>query len=228
MKRFSAFVTGTDTEVGKTFVTSALLKAFEKEGYSTLGLKPVSAGCEVTDEGLRNEDALMLQAASSEKVAYETINPVAYEPAIAPHIAAMEKGKLLSASGLEGFVRGAMLKPAKVKLIEGAGGWFTPLSYRETLADLVKRLNVPVILVVGMRLGCINHALLTVSAIETSGLKLVGWVANRVDAEMDRYEENVETLKQMINAPCLGEVPHVESGDPDQVSGVLNISPLIS
>lgn len=228
MKRFSAFVTGTDTEVGKTFVTSALLKAFEKEGYSTLGLKPVSAGCEVTDEGLRNEDALMLQAASSEKVAYEMINPVAYEPAIAPHIAAMEKGKLLSASGLEGFVRGAMLKPAKVKLIEGAGGWFTPLSYRETLADLVKRLNVPVILVVGMRLGCINHALLTVSAIETSGLKLVGWVANRVDAEMDRYEENVETLKQMINAPCLGEVPHVESGDPDQVSGVLNLSPLTS
>ena len=228
MKRFSAFITGTDTEVGKTFVTSALLKAFEKEGYSTLGLKPVSAGCEVTEDGLRNEDALMLQAASSEKAAYETINPVAYEPAIAPHIAAMEKGKLLSASGLEGFVRGAMLKPAKVKLIEGAGGWFTPLSYRETLADLVKRLNVPVILVVGMRLGCINHALLTVSAIEGSGLNLVGWVANRVDAEMDRYEENVETLKQMINAPCLGEVPYVASGDTDQVINSLDISSLVS
>jgi len=228
VKRFSAFITGTDTEVGKTFVTSALLKAFEKEGYSTLGLKPVSAGCEVTEDGLRNEDALMLQAASSEKAAYETINPVAYEPAIAPHIAAMEKGKLLSASGLEGFVRGAMLKPAKVKLIEGAGGWFTPLSYRETLADLVKRLNVPVILVVGMRLGCINHALLTVSAIEGSGLNLVGWVANRVDAEMDRYEENVETLKQMINAPCLGEVPYVASGDTDQVINSLDISSLVS
>ena len=228
MKRFTAFVTGTDTEIGKTLVTSALLKAFEKEGYSTLGLKPVSAGCEMTDDGLRNEDALCLQEASSIKVAYETVNPVAYEPAIAPHIAAMEKGKLLSASGLEGFVRGAMLKPAQVKLIEGAGGWFTPLSYRETLADLTKRLNVPVVLVVGIRLGCINHALLTATAIESVGLKLAGWVANKVDPEMSRYDENVETLKQMINAPCLGEIPFLSTDQLDTACDFLDISPLIS
>jgi dethiobiotin synthetase len=227
MKRYSAFVTGTDTEVGKTFVTAALLKAFEASGYTTLGLKPVSAGCEVTEEGLRNEDALILQQASTQKAAYETINPVAYEPAIAPHIAAMEKETLLSANALEGFVRGGMLKPATVKLIEGAGGWFTPLNYRETLADLVKRLDVPVIMVVGMRLGCINHALLTATAIESSGLKLAGWVANKVDPEMSRYSENVETLKQMISAPCLGEVPFISSDMDQDVSQYLDVSPLI-
>ncbi|MFC3153518.1 dethiobiotin synthase [Litoribrevibacter euphylliae] len=228
MKRFTAFITGTDTEVGKTFVTAGLLKAFEAEGYSTLGLKPVSAGCDVTEDGLRNEDALALQQAASVKVAYESVNPVAYEPAIAPHIAAMEKGKLLTASSLEGFVRGALLKPAQVKLIEGAGGWFTPLNYRETLADLVKKLDVPVILVVGMRLGCLNHALLTVAALQSSGLKLAGWVANRVDPEMSRYEENLETLKQMIDAPCLGEVPFLENKSAEAVAEYLSILEVIS
>lgn len=228
MKRFTAFITGTDTEVGKTFITAGLLKAFEKQGYTTLGLKPVSAGCEVTEDGLRNEDALALQQAATEKVVYEVVNPVAYEPAIAPHIAAMEKGKLLTASSLEGFVRGALLKPAKVKLIEGAGGWFTPLNYRETLADLVKKLEVPVILVVGMRLGCLNHALLTVAALQASGLRLAGWVANQIDPEMSRYEENLETLKQMIDAPCLGEVPFVEGATADQVAEHLSVSEMIS
>ncbi|GLQ33277.1 dethiobiotin synthase [Litoribrevibacter albus] len=228
MKRFTAFVTGTDTEVGKTVITAGLLKAFEQQGFSTLGLKPVSAGCDVTDDGLRNEDALLLQKAASVKAAYETVNPVAYEPAIAPHIAAMENGKLLTASGLEGFIRGAMLKPAQVKLIEGAGGWFTPLSYQETLADLVKRLNVPVILVVGMRLGCLNHALLTVAALQTSGLTLAGWVANRVDPEMGRFDENLETLKQMVDAPCLGVVPHLEQASCDQVAQYLDVTPIIS
>jgi dethiobiotin synthetase len=228
MKRFTAFVTGTDTEVGKTLVTAGLLKAFENEGYSTLGLKPVSAGCEVTEDGLRNEDALMLQEAATVQASYDVVNPVAYEPAIAPHIAAMEKGKLLTASGLEGFVRGALLKPAQVKLIEGAGGWFTPLSYRETLADLVKRLDVPVILVVGMRLGCLNHALLTVAALQSSGLKLEGWVANRIDPEMNRYQENFDTLKQMIDAPCLGEVPYLTSPDLGRVAACLDVQPVIS
>ncbi len=228
ISRYSAFVTGTDTDVGKTVVTAGLLKAFEKEGYTTLGLKPVSAGCEVTDDGLRNEDALLLQAASTEAVRYETVNPVAYEPAIAPHIAAMEKGKLLTASGLEGYVRGAMLKPAKVKLIEGAGGWFTPLSYRETLADLVQKLQVPVILVVGMRLGCINHSLLTFTAIQKSGLKVSGWVANRVDPDMSHYKENFETLEQMMDAPCLGEVPYLEEKSAVSVSEHLDVSCLIN
>lgn len=228
VNRYTAFVAGTDTDVGKTVVTAGLLKAFEAQEYSTLGLKPVSAGCEVTDEGLRNEDALILQAASSVKVRYETINPVAYEPAIAPHIAAMDSGKNLSASGLEGFIRGAMLKPAKVKLIEGAGGWFTPLSYRETLADLVKRLDVPVILVVGMRLGCLNHALLTLSAIQQSGLTLAGWVANKIEPEMSRYQENFDTLTNMLGTPCLGEVPLLEDSSPSNVAKYLDVSVLIN
>lgn len=226
-QRFSAFVTGTDTEVGKTLVTAGLLKAFEKEGYTTLGLKPLAAGCENTEDGLRNEDALLLQHNSTEQVPYSVINPVAFEPAIAPHIAAMAEKRLLTASSLEGYVRGALLRPAKVKLIEGAGGWFTPLSYRETLADLPRLLKVPVILVVGMRLGCINHALLTAEAVRQTGLNLCGWVANRMDPDMQCYEENRDTLSNMLGAPLLGEVPHFDQVDIDQVAESLDVSALI-
>lgn len=226
-QRFTAFVTGTDTEVGKTVITAGLLKAFEAQGYTTLGLKPVAAGCETTEDGLRNEDALLLQHTSSEKVSYSVVNPVAFEPAIAPHIAAMAEQRLLTASSLEGFVRGALLKPAKVKLIEGAGGWFTPLSYRETLADLPRLLKVPVIMVVGMRLGCINHALLTAEAIRQSGLHLCGWVANCIDPEMLSYDENRDTLSHMLGAPLLGEVPYLDDVKIDQVANVLDVSSLI-
>ena len=189
------FVTGTCTDVGKTFVTVALLHQLKQENYQTLALKPIAAGCEQTPDGLRNEDALLLQSAMTASLSYEQINPVALERAAAPHLVAAEEGRRITVSRLEGICRGALLTPADVTLVEGAGGWRVPLNERETLADLAVALKMPVILVVGMRLGCINHALLTQEAIQRDGLPIAGWVANHVDPDMAYADENVETLQ---------------------------------
>ncbi len=202
------FVTGTDTDAGKTFVTVLLLEALKQKGLSTLALKPVAAGCEDMDGELCNDDALKLQAAMTTELAYQQVNPIALKAAIAPHIAAEEEGRRLSVDRLAGLIRGAMMTPADVTLIEGAGGWLVPLNERETLANLVKELALPVILVVGVRLGCLNHALLTAQAVAAAGLPLAGWVANCIDPDAARVEENIQTLKSMLSAPCLGVVPH--------------------
>lgn len=208
------FVTGTDTDAGKTFVSAALLHRASSLGYQTLAHKPVAAGCEQTPEGLRNSDALTLMAAINEAdVDYEMINPIALEPAIAPHIAAAESGKSLSVGRLAGFARGLMMSKSDLLLIEGAGGWRVPLNQQETLADLAKSLKVPVILVVGMKLGCINHALLTVEAIQRDGLTLAGWVANQIDPDMNRFQENLYTLNQMIPAPLLANIPYIKGSN---------------
>lgn len=215
------FIAGTDTDAGKTVITAGLLEKANQQGLRTIGLKPIAAGCEVTSAGLRNDDALQLQAAASVESSYEAVNPIAYEPPIAPHIAAAQQGDMLSSARVVGLCRGAMMKPADLLLIEGAGGWRVPLNNRETLAAIPQQLNLPVILVVGMKLGCINHALLTAEAIRRDGLQLAGWVANRVDPHMACYEENVATLKTMLMAPCLGEVPFLESVSPVEVAKYL-------
>ncbi|MBA53431.1 MAG: dethiobiotin synthase [Pseudomonadales bacterium] len=205
-KRF--FVTGTDTDAGKTFVSVLLLEALKAKGVSTLALKPVAAGCEEVDGLLCNDDALKLQAAMTVELPYQQVNPVALKSAIAPHIAADEEGRRLSVDRLAGLIRGALMTSADVTLIEGAGGWLVPLNERETLANLVKELELPVILVVGVRLGCLNHALLTAQAIAAAGLPLAGWVANCIDPQALRVEENIQTLQSMLPAPCLGVVPY--------------------
>ena len=174
------FITGTSTNVGKTLVAAGLLAAAAKQGLSTLGFKPVAAGCKMTSDGLRNEDALQLLAQTNLPVSYEQLNPVALEPAIAPHIAAAEAGRRLSADRLAGFYRGVMMQRPDFTVVEGAGGWRVPLNDRETFADLAKVMQLPVVLVVGVDLGCINHALLTAEAIQRDGLILAGWVANQV------------------------------------------------
>lgn len=221
MTRKQFFVTGTDTNVGKTLVAAGLLLAAKKQGLRTAALKPVAAGCEKTDAGLRNEDALLLQSVMTESFAYEQINPIALQAAIAPHIAAAQEKRVLSADRIAGFCRGSLLH-AGFTLIEGAGGWRVPLNPRETMADLAKILQLPVILVVGVRLGCINHALLTVDAIRNDGLVLAGWVANCVDADMPVLQENIESLAARIPAPCLGVVPWLESPDPQQVATAID------
>ena len=221
------FVTGTDTDVGKTFVATALLAAANKLGKTTAAVKPVAAGCEQTDNGLRNDDALALQAAMSLELAYEQINPVTLEPAIAPHVAAAQAGRNITVARLSGFCRGVMMKRADVTLIEGAGGWRVPLNKRETLADLAKELQVPVILVVGMRLGCINHALLSAEAIVRDGLQIAGWVANHIDPAMSCYDENLESLAQRLPFPCLGALPHLPNGTPEQAAEFLDLSALL-
>lgn len=220
----SWFVTGTDTEVGKTAIACALLAAAQQRGLSTAAVKPVAAGCD--DQG-RNEDALQLMAAMSESLAYQQVNPVALTEAIAPHIAGQREGKRLQAGRLAGYCRGVMSGAADFVLIEGAGGWRVPLEGRQTLADVARELQVGVILVVGMRLGCINHALLTAEAVARDGLQLAGWVANEMPEPMACHAENLNTLKDLLPAPLLGEVPRLAPFDHQAASQYLDISALL-
>lgn len=221
------FVTGTDTEIGKTTIAAALLHAARSSGLSTAAVKPVAAGCERTPEGLRNEDALALQAECSPALAYELINPVTLEAAIAPHIAAQEEGSALTLEILAGACLQVFDRKRDLTLVEGAGGWRVPLNDDELLSGLARELKLPVVLVVGMRLGCINHALLTCEAIAADGLELAGWVANHVDADMSRPDENLATLQQLIKAPFLGRVPRLEQADAAAVAAYLDIAPLV-
>jgi len=217
------FIAGTDTDVGKTTVAAGLLHAAQLAGLSTLGAKPVASGCEVTTKGLRNSDALALMAQSTVKLPYERINPFAFEPAIAPHLAAREAGVDLSVQGLLGPMRAVLAQQADFTLIEGAGGWRVPLSHHANLSDLAMALKLPVILVVGVRLGCINHALLSAEAIARDGLQLAGWVANIVDSRTSRLEENLASLAERLPAPCLGRVPRLKPATAEAVAEHLQI-----
>lgn len=228
MAKKAFFITGTDTGVGKTLIAAGLLIAAKNRGLTSAALKPVAAGCEKTEAGLRNEDALVLQSVITQDLAYEQINPIALEPAIAPHIAAQQAKRILSVDRLSGFCRG-VLNSADITLVEGAGGWRVPLNPAETLADLARALQLPVILVVGIRLGCINHALLTVEAIARDGLPLAGWVANCVELDMLCREENITSLAQRIGAPCLGVVPYLDTGSRvEQIAQVFSGEPISS
>ena len=213
MQKQSYFITGTDTEVGKTYIAAGLIRHFVQAGISTIGMKPIAAGYTAgyNEQGvvLVNEDVTQLMAASSVIAPLSLITPYAFELAIAPHIAAQKVGVSIE---MEVILKAyhQLAQMAEVVIVEGAGGFCVPLNINQTpyqsMADLAQQLNLPVILVVGMRLGCINHALLTVQVIQSCGLKLAGWVANQVGGEMTAYQENFSTLKQLISAPCLAEV----------------------
>jgi len=220
----SWFVTGTDTGVGKTAVSCALLNAAAQGGLRTAAVKPVAAGSD--DQG-HNEDALQLQSAMTSTLEYSQVNPVLLAAPIAPHIAANREGKRLQASRLAGLCRGVMFGEADFILIEGAGGWRVPLNPRETLADLAVQLQVGVILVVGMRLGCINHALLTAEAIRRDGLQLAAWVANQPGPRMDCHDENLETLRQLLPAPLLGDVPFMPQWEAAEAARFVDIRALV-
>lgn len=221
------FVTGTDTEIGKTTIAAGLLHAARLQGLTTAAVKPIAAGCMRTLEGLRNDDAVTLQAECEPPLDYALLNPVALEPAIAPHIAAAEVGLDLTARQLAETCKQVFQRNADLTLVEGAGGWRVPLNDTQTLADLAIELAEPVILVVGLRLGCINHALLTVEAIAADGLPLAGWVANQVDPQMDRQQSNLETLKRLMPAPLLGVVPRLASVATADVARYLQVDALI-
>lgn len=223
MAKRTFFITGTDTDVGKTEVAAGLIEAANQKGLRTGAIKPVAAGCEDHGDGPQNDDAIKLQSLANVELSYQQVNPVALDLPMAPHIAAQEQGKALSANRLTGFCRGVSMLPMDFLVIEGAGGWRVPINKRETMADIPKQLNAEVILVVGIRLGCINHALLTAQAIRLDGLKIAGWVANILDTEMLRIEENIDTLKQMLIEPCLGVVPRLSDVSPQQVADHLTI-----
>ena len=228
MARRTYFVTGTDTEVGKSIVTAAILRKAADLKLKSIGMKPVASGCEQTPEGLRNEDALLMMEHMTEVLPYEQVNPIALEPAIAPHVAAVQAGRTLSAQRLVGLARGLMMKPADLMLIEGAGGWRVPLNERETYARVPGELALGVIVVVPLRLGCINHALLTAEAIRHDGLTVAGWVANRPDeAVMSCEEETLDFLKGHMGAPCLGVLPWSPAADVKALAGELDIEPLL-
>ncbi len=202
------FITGTDTDVGKTVASCALLQAAALMGYRTAGYKPVASGSQITADGLRNSDALALQANSSEVLSYSQVNPLTLLEATSPHIASLSEGCEIHLPTLSQGLR-QLEQVADWVLVEGAGGWFTPLSPQATFADWVQQEQLPVIMVVGVKLGCINHALLTALAIQQAGLNLAGWVANEVIPAGARQPEYMATLIQMINAPLLGVIPHL-------------------
>lgn len=214
MSRRAFFVTGTDTGIGKTYAACALLRVASAAGLSTLGLKPVAAGCEETADGLSNEDALALMAVSTVQLPYAQVNPFALRAALAPHVAAAQEGRRLRGAQVVGLVRGALMQGrADFTLVEGAGGWRVPLNEQETLADVARELTLPVLLVVGLRLGCINHALLTAEAIRHDGLQLAGWIANSIDPQMEARQESIDTLRDRIGAPWLGVLPFGAAGE---------------
>lgn len=218
----SVFVTGTDTEVGKTRVAAALLHAYAAQGLRGIGMKPVAAGCDA--EG-RNEDVIALRAASSIAVSREAMCPYLFKAAVAPHIAAADIGVSIDLDIIEAHYQ-ALAAQADAVVVEGAGGFIIPLNAEQTSADLAQRLGLPVVLVVGMRLGCLNHALLTQEAIRARGLHLAGWVANRIDPAMSRAEENVQTLRERLHAPLLADIPYDPTQNAASIATLLDLRAL--
>ena len=205
--RNSVFITGTDTGIGKTYASVALLHALRGAGLRTVGMKPVASGCVATAEGLRNEDALALQSASSGSPDYADVNPLAYAAAVSPHLAAAAEGRRVELAPVQAaYAR--LVARADVVVVEGVGGWLAPLSDTLVAGDLARVLGLPVILVVGLRLGCLNHALLSARAIAADGCTLLGWIGNRIDPAMLESERNLDTLRTRLPAPCLGVIAH--------------------
>jgi dethiobiotin synthetase len=203
----SFYITGTDTGIGKTHVSRLLLASMSQRGLRVLGMKPVASGCVETVDGLRNEDAEMLRAAGSAPTAYADVNPYAFAEPIAPHLAAASAGTRIDIATIAA-AHARLDARADAVVVEGVGGWAAPLGEHLDQADLVRALGLDVVLVVGLRLGCINHARLTVAAILADRCRLVGWIANRVDPAMARADDNISTLRARIGAPLLGVVAH--------------------
>jgi dethiobiotin synthetase len=214
------FVTGTDTGVGKSLVSAALLLGLRDSAVRAVGMKPVASGCELTPEGLRNADAQLLRRHSEGATAYDDVNPYAFEPAIAPHIAAAEAGVEIHIAPIAAALQRLRLA-ADFVVMEGVGGWMAPLSGSLMQADLVQHFKLPVVLVVGLRLGCINHALLSARAIAADGCRLIGWIGNTIDPAMQRVQKNVAALKSKIAAPCLGVLPYSSAADAQQLASAL-------
>lgn len=217
------FITGTDTDAGKTVVATALLRACTAAGYTTAALKPIAAGGVLTKDGFFNQDALLLQAAASQKNSYQDVNPYLYEQAIAPHIAAVSENRDIDFGECVKRCLPIINSAADIVVVEGAGGWLVPLNSEHSLADLAAALECEIILVVGLKLGCLNHALLTVSAIEACGLRLGGWVANHLSADMPYSQENIAALQQRIQAPLIAEIPFMPAIEPESLAVYINV-----
>lgn len=219
--RRDVYLTGTDTGIGKTLASCALLHAWRRQGLRTVGMKPVASGCAWLDGGWKNDDALALSRAAEVNAAYADINPFALEHPLAPELAARDAGTEVTLPPiLDAFAR--LAAQADAVVVEGVGGWAAPLSASLMQADLVRALQLPVVLVVGLRLGCLNHALLSARTIEADGVVLAGWIASHVNVDMARVEDNLAMLRTRLPAPCWGVLPHVPDADPAALAGYLH------
>ncbi len=217
------FITGTDTGVGKTLIACALLHSFAGTGARVVGMKPVAAGAVPAAEGLLNDDVAVLRAASTINAELALINPYCFEPAIAPHVAADQCGVTIDFEKISAAYA-QLAAVAETVIVEGVGGFCVPLNVNENSSDLARRLGLPVILVVGVRLGCMNHALLTAQAIRASGLRLAGWVANRIDPAMPAAAANIAALRQRLAAPLLSVVEFAAIPDARQLAATFDLS----
>ncbi len=226
----SFFITGTDTEIGKTFVACAMMHAFHQRGVSVAPMKPIAAGTVVLDGVTANEDVHQLMAAYGSPIDPMLVNPYCFAEPIAPHIAARHESRTIDLTVTRDAFKQLRVLHDSV-LVEGAGGFLVPMSSTASMAELPAQLDLDVVLVVGMRLGCLNHALLTAEAIRARGLRLAAWVANTVDPKMASFDENIETLKQQLNAPCLGVLPRMQgetSAVTQNAAALLDVEPLVA
>ena len=209
MKAF--FISGTDTEVGKTVVSSCLLRVANSHKLTTIACKPVASGCNLLGDKLCNQDALALQQAASIEIAYDKVNPYAFEPSIAPHIAANLAKINIDLTNLINHCQQILSYQADITIIEGIGGWQVPINQKHTMADLIAAIKLPVILVVSIKLGCINHTLLTLRDIKSYGLKVIGWIANQSQLDKDNSSQHIITnLQRLINIPLLANIPYLD------------------
>ena len=197
------FVTGTDTGVGKTFVATALIRALARAKVRVAGMKPVAAGAVQTGAGSRNEDALALAASANVAAPYHVINPYCFEAAVSPHLAAADEGVAIDTQVIRDSFETLLKEAADFVVVEGAGGWLAPIGATQTMADVAIALDLPVVLVVGLRLGCLNHSLLTKRAVKASGLRFAGWIGNAIDPDFECREENIATLERMLEGAAM-------------------------
>ncbi|MEN8174526.1 MAG: dethiobiotin synthase [Pseudomonadota bacterium] len=221
------FVTGTDTGVGKTEIALGLIAGLRAHGLHVMGMKPVASGCEQTSAGLRNPDAARIRLAASELADYELVNPYAFAPPVAPALAAADAARTIRFAPILKAFRVLAERCDRI-VVEGVGGWRVPLGPEGEVAELAGQLGLPVILVVGMRLGCLNHALLTAESVLASGLSFAGWVANAIDPGMSHPSENLASLEAHLPAPCLGMVPRLQELRGEQVARHLDVNRLLA
>ena len=222
------FITGTDTGVGKTVIAAGLIQALTDKGLLIAAMKPVASGGYASASGLRNTDAETLMEAANVDGDYETVNPYVFKPPVAPHLAAESEGINISLNRIrDQFCKLSDL--ADYVVVEGIGGWMVPLGPDTTTADLAVQLQLPVIMVIGLRLGCLNHALLTAESIQKAGLRLAGWVASQIDPRFEQQQDNIDALKSRLSAPCLGQIPYIENPrqKPEGIAARLQVDRLL-
>lgn len=199
------FITGTDTGIGKTTASVLLLRQLKHQGYRVAGMKPIASGCETTTEGLRNEDAVALMAQASIELPYDLVNPFSFEEPIAPHIAAHNAGREINIKTIVNNYK-QIAAQVDIVIVEGVGGWAVPINEQQTTAQMAQALGLPAVLVAGIRLGCLNHTLLTARAIQSDGVQCAAWIANHLDEDTEYKTENIDYLQKTLPCPYLGAI----------------------